>query len=175
MATLLAEYRKRHKKNFVSTTNEGVCFFDVNDLPALICLTSLSTRSCTTCTRCTERPCSMIVELFQPTVGTYYQSYHGHCEPDSDIVKLIEKFGIKEAKPFMPNTQRDLEIWLWRFFVSSGRVRLHASKRESIKELQTLEEMATVAMRYPKSFSTYYSMFETFLLGRKYLMFGGKL
>ena len=176
MASLLTEYRKRHKKTFVLPTNEGVCFFDLNGIPAAICLTSLAGRSYSTCYRCAERPCRMIAEVFRPHGHGYHGyniSMHTHIEPDTDILKLVDTQVIGGVVPFMPTSQRDLEFWLWRFFSLNLRSKPLYPKKETMPELSTLEEMVAVAMRQPKSYAVYYAMFELFIIGRKYLIYGG--
>src|SRR5579859_2893855 len=131
MANLLIEYCKRHNTEFVLPTNNGMCFFNHNDTPAFICLTSmrLHQQVCLLsptevpiegihsqkliCKKCSTKESLIIIELFGRRLANRFEFLlHDHIHPDTDIIKYIKDSGHENLKPVYLKTGRDIELWL---------------------------------------------------------------
>ena len=169
---LITEYRKRHRDDFIPLCHDGVCFFDLNKKPNLIALTSSACRSFQTCGDCeNNKDPNIIVEFFQALGNSFMVIGHHHVEPAADLTQLMrKKLGCEEYRPYFAPTPRHLETWLWRFCANSSRFRLKSA--ETDPQLKIVEQMVYAAQKQPKVYQAYYFAHETFLLQRKYLLFG---
>ena len=185
MANLINEYRRRHGLNFVLPLDEGLCYFDLAKKPGAIVTTSSPSRCATTCRQCLKHQPSLIAELFVHTGSAapnavYKQVAHEHVAPDTDLRSWVNQKigdGKKVYEPVEAMDDREVECWLWRFFVRHNPVfnRKWANKEEP---LRSLEQIAWVIDKYGKH-STYPALFEffyknlywQFTLGRKYLLY----
>jgi len=170
MSSLLVEYRKRHCSEAIWTANEGTCFFDIQGRPALIALISLPCRSLSTCYECEQG--MLALELFtQGPNRTFNIIYHRHVGPDTNLLNIIrEEAGYPQAIPFTAKDNRDVELWLWRFFENSRKpVRVYSA--ELNPQTKILEEMAQCAIKHPRSYAAYYAHYQAFIIARKYLLY----
>jgi len=184
MASLIQEYRERHGMNFVLAADEGVCFFDSGKKPGAIVLTSSHSRNITTCRGCLKPHGGLVAELFVQTgraypEATYRLFRHEHVDPDIDLRTWVnETIKAKDSyQPFAADNDRDLECWLWRFFIRHNPMfaRRWANKEEP---LRSLEQMAWAVNNtsqhtsHPRLFEGFYKgLYYTFMLGRKYLLY----
>lgn len=191
---LLSEYCKRSKNNFVIPTNDGICFFNEHNRPAIIGTTSVLPKAKQICYKCkilesndpfaaktTEYEKSVIiVELFVPDKYCGYSAdRHFHVSADSDVLKEISNYGYGNVEPVHLNHGRDIEIWLWNFFLFHSPIRRSAdwdrflsSQKTNTQPLKCYEQMAHCAINYPKIYEQYYNIYQSFVPGRKYLLFG---
>lgn len=174
MSSLLTEYCNRHRcAQYVLPTNDGMCFFNDHKRPAFVCLTSTYPRSYSTCMQCAQNN-SVIVEMFGPSREESFSfSGHSHVSPDTDISALVKDFS-----PVSLKSNDEIERWLWQFFIFHNRLRYSrvwktwSDEQETTSEpLRTHEQMAHCAIKYPRYFNIYYTMYLTFTVGRKYLLF----
>lgn len=171
MSSLLTEYRKRHRCDAIWPANDGVCFFDnILNRPSLIALCSLPCRAVSTCIYCEDG--TLALELFGHAPNRSYDLVtHRHIKPDSNLLNVIrEDIGYPDAIPFAARDNRDVEVWLWRFF-ENGKKPVRIYSTETNPELRTLEEMAQCAIKHPRTFAAYYSQVQAFVIARKYLLY----
>lgn len=177
---LLTEYYRRHGVNYLLPTNESYVFFeDCHETPMLVCLMSTHPRNYNTCYRCQHGSSGIIVEVFSPNRETpLLLTSHIHIKPDDDLLtKVINNFDCSFS-PFYAKNYRDIEVWLWRFFISHNRYKSSRSWiaiSESIKSkdeyLIATEQMASCALKNPKVYHSYYTMYQSVVSGRNYLLY----
>ena len=174
MSSLLTEYCKRHRNlGIVLPTQDGLCFFNDHKRPATVCLTSTYPRSYTTCIRCSQND-SVIVELFEPNrEDAFTHLGHHHVQPDYDIARFVGG-----QTPVFIKNYGDIELWLWHFFLFHNRLRYSRvwkawTDTQTIESepLRTREQMAQCAIRHQRIFNVYYNMYQTFTVGRNYLLY----
>lgn len=168
---LLVEYCKRHKTAFVLPTNGGLCFFNDYHLPSLVCLTSNTPKSITTCNLCGTDESSMIIEILS---GSLSLISHTHIHPDADILQYIKiNFDRRGLTPVYLKTGKEIEVWLWKFFLSHQHKLLnsYAWKIRNDESNDAYEQMTYCAMQFPRIYSTYYTLYQMCTAGRKYLLF----
>jgi hypothetical protein len=186
MVSLLTEYRNRHGMNFVVGVDEGLCFFDVGKKPSAIVMTSSHSRSISTCRQCLSHQGGLLTELFVHT-NTHFPNQcwkllrHEHLDPDVDLREWVNKHARDRGaayEPFMASDDRQLEAWLWRFFVRGNPLfnRKWTYKDEPFRSLEQMAWVIDNSGRHhnqPRLFESFYkSLFYTFMLGRKYLLYG---
>ena len=179
----MQEYRERHGMNFVLSVDEGVCFFDQNKKPAAVVLTSSHSRNITTCRQCLRHQGGLIAELFTLTgkafpEHVYKLTTHEHIDADLDLRKWVNdnlKTGSGTYEPVVAASDRELECWLWRFFIRHNPAlpKKWANKEEPFR---SLEQMAwAINNKYsgmPKLFEGFYkNLYYIFMLGRRYLIY----
>lgn len=186
MASLIVEYRKRHGLACVMSIDEGVTFFDVNKKPFAIAMTSSHSRSVTNCRECLNTTGGLIGELFVHT-GKFYpkQTYnmirHEHLEPDVDLCVWANKYASCKSKlePFIPSSDRELECWLWQFFIHNNPIFLRKWHNRD-EPMRSLEQIAWTIGNSGVNYKNNSQLFEyfyknvyyTFLLGRRYTIYG---
>jgi len=129
MSGLLEEYRRRHKLDSVVPINEGRLFFNIDDKPGFIALTSSYTKASRCCLDCYKQSDCITLEIF--TISIYPEcsrtAAHIHLKPDEDILEQISKiqdqlfpFDGQEhnIKPVIVTNERMQEMWLWEWFQS---------------------------------------------------------
>ena len=175
---LLVEYCKRRRTEFVLPTNDGLCFFNTAGQPTLVCLTSHTPKSFSTCGRCVSNQ-SMTIELFTFR-DALSQIIHDHVQPDTDLLHYTRSLLGVNLEPVYLKNHRDTEIWLWHLFAANYR------KLRDLRSWQTwngnhpfdcdlrraYEQMTHCAMHLPRVYNVYYTMYQTFVAGRKYLLYG---
>ncbi len=179
MGNLLNEYRKRHKLDFVwSSCANGVCFFSKGGKPSLICLTSEPMRSLSTCPKCkNHKEGDIVVELVSFPGNKELSLVHDHIHPDTDLNVLVKKNIGEELNPFQAKTYKDLEVWLWSFFLQLRPIQgTHWQRfrkmQKGSKCSQVVEQMFWAACHSPAIYRFYYhSFYSVYLLGRNYLMY----
>lgn len=171
MANLFDEYCKRHHLKCALPINDGLFFFNSLNKPALICLTGNSPRTYSYCSAC-KTP-NIAVEFFTPDRDEGYEHiYHAHVDPDLDILAYTKKHISKTAEPVYLKEEKEIECWLWNFFLLNSRLRLSSSFKlwSSIQPtINPYEQMAWCAMKAPMVFNSYYNLYQTFTAGRKYI------
>jgi hypothetical protein len=183
--SLITEYRKRHNLNCVMSIDEGVTFFDVNKKPHAIVLTSSHSRSVTNCRACLSHSEGLIGELFIHNDACYPQNVyrmvrHEHLEADVDLCAWANTHipGQVKLEPFITSSERKLECWLWQFYIKNhpSYHRKWANKDEPDRSLEQIAWTIDKALNYdssPRLFESFYkSIYYTFLLGRKYTIYG---
>jgi len=185
VASLIQEYRERHGMNFVLAVDEGLCFFDVSRKPAAIVLTSSPSRNITTCRECLLPRGGLIAELFvltgQPYPSqTYKLAKHEHINPDTDLrwwVNDVLKGKEGTYEPFIATNDRDIECWLWRFFIRHHPLfqKKWANKDEPFRSLEQMAWTINNSGQHnsqPRLFEGFYkTLYYTFMLGRRYLLY----
>jgi hypothetical protein len=173
MPNLLVEYLKRHKYEYVPLCHNGVCFFDGGSpRNHAIALTSLACRSFSTCTDCDREiaKSTIIVEMFTMGYnGSFAQVFHKHMPQNTDLTALVNKYALYDDKPLKPiyaKSQKELEVWLWKFLIRD----LAYKPKETKPEMLDLEPIAWAAFKNPKLYASYYMAYEAFLVNRKYLL-----
>lgn len=185
VTSLVTEYRKRHGITCVLSVDEGVTFFDANKKPAAIVLTSSHSRSVTNCRQCLQHKGGLIGELFVHNNQFFPKDVcqlhrHEHVEADVDLCAWANANAPGKAilEPFTASSDRELECWLWQFYIRNNPAYL---RKWSNKEdpARSLEQMAWTVdssgnsqgdLRLFESF--YKSIYYTFLLGRRYTIYG---
>lgn len=164
-------------------TNDGLCFFNDHKRPGLIALTSTSPKSHQTCYRCGSESSWVILELFIPNRDDIFTCvFHDHIHPDANLVKEVRaaacNTNVEIATPVYLKNGRDIEVWLWSFFLFHSRLRRSRNwvnwvdqQTTTAEPLRSYEQMVNCAMNHPKVFNLYYTMYQTFVPGRKYLLF----
>lgn len=171
---LLLEYSKRHSLCCVPPTNAGVCFFEGNGLQFVV-LTSTATRSVNACSNCNRNDGTIIFELFFPTSQGCVLYAHVHIDPNEDLLKVIERVRGIKSKP-VTCSYKNTEVWLWQLFINNNRLSQNANWVRLLSELpkqeplRTHEQMAWVSSNCPKIFNHFYNMYQTLMVGRKYLL-----
>lgn len=182
MANLLNEYRRRHKLDFVWAINDGVCFFTKSGMLPVICVTSDNTRPVGTCKRCNTLNTTLVAECF--TLGDTDHAkecvLHDHINPDADICKLVTSNIGEGYKPYMARSQREIEVWLWDYFLqfkpfasARGWRELREEQRESNEDHfdKAVTQMLWAAKTQPHIYRYYYErVYQPLLLGRKYML-----
>lgn len=175
MANLLTEYRERHKTNFILPIDEGVCFFNLNKKPHLICLTSSLSRNYSTCRQCLKHIGGLIAEVFLYNSTNYFSLIkHEHIDPDLDLGNFVNKVTNEKLIPFVAYSEIDVECWLWNFYLSNYEVFLRKWENK-VEPCRMLEQVSFCFQDRGnfKHLETFYTKFyQTFLLGRKYILFG---
>jgi hypothetical protein len=196
MTTLMMEYRQRHNKNFILPAQAGLLFFNkevtgwckdhsrprsqcffcktetTEYQPALIVTTNLQGQASTTCNKCGQIYPGVILELFVPAISerSWERFKHFHIAPDVNIIKALNI----ELVPFSTKKPRDLEVWLWKWYLlhreMSNTQSIAWNKYLSKQKNEDLENMAWCAMKMPSFYSSYQNLCQFFLLGRKYLL-----
>lgn len=185
MTSLITEYRKRHGLNCVLSMDEGVTFFDAGKRPAAIVMTSSHSRSVTNCRQCLSHEGGLIGELFVHTGQSYpHPTFkmvrHEHIEADIDLRAWANRYaGEKEAlEPYIAPSDRDVECWLWRFFVRNNQsfARKWQNKDEPFRSLEQIAwaiDNSGTHQSQPRVFEAFYkTLYYTFRLGRKYTIYG---
>lgn len=172
MASLIVEYRQRYRMDFVLPADEGVLFFDVNKKPAAVALISSLSKNNTTCRNCNSHRAGLISEIFIPTNKNLLSlKYHDHIGPDIDLNKYVnERLNSKAYVPYIANGDRDAEGWLWRYFLQVHKIKFtNITSKNS--NMRTIEQMLFCVANHPKLYELYYkSLYQTLLIGRKYLL-----
>jgi hypothetical protein len=185
VANLINEYRRRHGLNFVLPLDEGLCYFDLAKKPGAIVLTSSPSRSITTCRQCLKHQQVLVAELFIHTGlvapdPVFKQVAHEHIHPDTDLRTWVnEKIGDpkKVYEPVEATDDRDVEVWLWRFFTRHNPIfnRKWTNKEEPFRSLEQISwviDKYGKHSNYPALFEFFYkNLYYTFTLGRKYLLY----
>lgn len=179
MANLMTEYFRRHKENYILPTNEGVCFFNEHKRNALICLTSVTPKAISTCLKCGVEDASITVELIKPHPDEGFRIHlHDHIAPDTDLNEYVTSKGIGSLTPVSLKDTREIEVWFWNFFLFHNRLRRSRVWQTWVKTQTTTDEltkcyeqMTRCAANWPKIYPVYYNIYQTLLVGRKYLLF----
>lgn len=174
---LITEYCNRHNTEFLIPTNNGVLFFNDYKRPALICLTSNTPKAFTACPLCASEETLMTVELFAPGKDSSFTHVaHHHVHPDTDLLQHINKQAGIDLKPVRLTSSRDMECWLWSFFLFHHRLRRSRNWMAWREQLEitcevsrTYAEMTHCAVKFPRYYANYYTIYQTFTVGRKYL------
>jgi hypothetical protein len=185
VTSLITEYRKRHGLTCVMSVDEGVTFFDSNKKPSAIVMTSSHSRSVTNCRECLGHKGGLIGELFVHTgqhhpKQVYRLARHEHIEADVDLCAWANKHnpGGSKLEPFTPSSDREVECWLWQFFIRNNPAYLRkwANKEEPLRSIEQMAWTIDNSGNYPnqpRTFECFYkSLYYTFLLGRKYTIYG---
>jgi hypothetical protein len=180
MGSLLSEYRTRHKVDFVWAAGiNGVCFFAKGGRPHSICLVSDLRIACTRCTECLlQNKETSIVEFVSFDQKGKLEIFHNHMPPNLDLNILAEIHAGESCQAFTARSSRDLEAWLWVFFLE-GTKPIRGKRWQSFRRGQrggratkAVEQMMWVALHYPVIYQRYYSNFyQSYLLGRNYLLY----
>lgn len=172
MSNLAVEYFRRHGSNVVLPTNDGVVFF--NDL---ICLTSVSPKTVNCCSYC-GKDYRIVVEFIATTRDKAVNViFHGHVEPDTDLVKCMKNF-YSDSKPVYLKNNTEIEVWLWNYYLLKSKLHLSKTWKEFAQTLTTKEPFRTnqmltwCALNLTRVFQSYYSLYQTVVVGRKYLLYG---
>jgi hypothetical protein len=105
---------------------------------------------------------------------------HEHIEADVDLCAWANANtpGGAKLEPFIAASDRELECWLWQFFIRNNQtyVRKWANKDEPQR---SLEQMAWTVdgsgdhQCQPRLFESFYkTIYYRFLLGRRYTIYG---
>ncbi len=183
MTSLITEYRKRHGLKCIMSVDEGVTFFDSNKKPSAIVMTSSHSRSVTNCRQCLSHSGGLIGELFVHTGQCYPKQVcqlvrHEHMEADVDLHSWANKHatGISELQPFIPSEDKELDCWLWQFFIRNNPIYLRkwTNKNEIARSMEQIA-WTIDSSKMPnnsRQFEAFYKYFYyTFLLGRKYTIY----
>lgn len=179
MANLMTEYFRRHGDQHVMATNDGICVFNEHKRPAMIALTSIAPKSLSCCANCAYPERGIAIEILEPSRDQPFAlTSHLHVPPDTDIKKYIISNGYNNYCPVYLKNNRELEIWLWNFFLFHSRLRRSrnwaktcSEQSETDEPTRTYEQMAQCAILWPKYFAQFYIMYQTVVSGRKYLIF----
>lgn len=183
MTSLITEYRKRHGLSCIMSVDEGVTFFDSGKKPTAIVMTSSLSRTVTNCRACLAHKGGLIGEVFVHTgkchpEPTFRLARHQHIEADIDIRAWANEHAGPGLEPMVARSDRDIEAWLWRFFIRNNPVfaRKWANKDET---LRAIEQMAWAVdnsgshQGQPRVFDSFYkNLYYTFILGRRYTIYG---
>lgn len=169
MSTLLAEYRYRHGINGIWPMNEGLLFFERNNEPALIAITSSFTKSINVCASCPKNSGGITLELFglAKFPVCIQRITHTHMPPDSDVVNYVVNHvpNGEQYKPIVSTGDRFQEEWLWRFFIRSRAF------NGALKESFWIDQMMWVAKNKPKHFSIFYQqVYSICMINRTYIL-----
>lgn len=183
MGNLLNEYRRRHNSNFIWGSSDGVCFFNKNRKPAAICLLTDMCRAGTVCDYCSGRQPRFVCEVF--TLNRWGSREplkilaHDHIDVDIDVSKFMSKLDANFV-PYHAKDQKDIEAWVWNFFLqlqpfSRCDSYIEFAKKQDKKDsntMRSLEQMIWAATNMPEIFSVYYARFyQLSVIGRNYLLY----
>lgn len=174
MATLLVEYNRRHRTNFIWPCQAGTAFFnDEKGDPAIAALTSLQGQSFSTCDRCLLPYTGVVIELFAPGNSAnvdFVSLGHNHVAPDIDVIKFMSEKNLKVI-PYFAQNNRDLEIWVWKWFTSCYSMDSASWRNFHKHKRSALDQMAWTAFHDSFAYSRFYQLCLTFLPGRKYILY----
>ncbi len=178
MSNLATEYFKRHKIKCVAPTNDGFCFFNNYNIPALVCLTSTTPKCYKGCPTCNKSNTPITIELFTVDSQGKHQLYdHYHAHPDENLLSSLKErtrlLGTLTPVYFKNNQQ--IELWLWQFFITNNKIKQTSSwpfaTKSNPSQTNLYEEMLWCAMKNYRFFNCYYTMYQELTAGRKYLLF----
>jgi hypothetical protein len=183
MGNLLSEYRRRHKSDFIWGMTDGVCFFNKNRRPFAICLLSDPTKALSNCDRCWQRPtkfiCEIICSSFNKKTNNINIVRHEHINADEDLSKFMKKIDAGLV-PYLARDHRDIETWLWNYFVQFKPFKKPIIFDEYVKNQdkrqsgisKALDQMLWCAINYPSIYSLFYEdLYTHILVGRNYLLY----
>jgi hypothetical protein len=175
VTNLLTEYRKRRNLDYLPVLHDGLCFFNPKKQTnsPIIATTSLACRTFSTCNECDDKYNMLTVELFQPGYGgSFALLSHKHVDQSTDLKQHVNKECNWQLEPFFANSNRSLEFWLWDFCFKQMKKNnnMRMSLFEDDPTMKNLEEMAQVAIKYPRQYHIYYLAYEAFLISRKYML-----
>jgi hypothetical protein len=172
---LQVEYQRRHGDySHIPLCHNGVCFFDLEEKPSIVAMTSLTCRPVSTCPKC-ETSGGFVVELFVPGYAGSPQMMGHYHYPDycDNLLSIMKKLGYGAYTPFYASEPRDLELWLWKF--CTGNSKMWGLKSvETNPKLKILEQIVHSVQKHPKLYTAYVAAHDLFLPQRKYLLFGEK-
>jgi len=186
MGSLLEEYRQRNGISGVWPVNEGTLFFNCNNRPALICITSSHSKAHKTCPACPANRAGITLEIFRCTKSKecYRREAHLHMPPDGDLLYYVERH-IKDGAKYVPvimHTERELEGWAWKFFLETqpfkgaAKTKFQAlvDEQQQSKEgndTAWITQMAWAARKYPEQFRSFYlQVYSLCLINRTYIL-----
>lgn len=182
MSNLLNEYRKRHRSNFIWATNDGVCFFGKNHRPGAVCVVSDPARSIQDCSKCRNGKNLLVCEIYEPFIRNHSGCiYHNHITADTDLAKILANIN-KSYVPYFAHNQKDIEAWLWNFFLqtkpfvngsSAWMAFLQNQKKDKESNvMKLLSQMVWCVEFCPYIYAHFYDyVYRPFLLGRTYLLY----
>lgn len=207
MSGLLEEYRKRHAIDYVCGINEGRLFFNIDDQPAFIVLTSSYTKCFRSCSACYEKSDCVTLEVFSANLFPECARIvtHVHLNPDESILDQVNKShqtlfpftsGTEKITPFVANSERSQEMWLWNLFNSlspldspyfnqdefSSSTRAGKAFKKIVQdqikkkidpELMFQEQVMWYSKNAPALLQTFYNdLYSLCMIGRKYILNG---
>jgi hypothetical protein len=186
MGNLLSEYRRRHNSNFIWASNDGICFFNKNRKPAAICLVTETSRVINHCDLCHVRQPKFICEIYSPNkfnnIGELINLLcHEHIEADADVTQVINKID-SSLMPYYAKDQKDIESWLWNFFLQTDPFskKYSNSFEEFVKQqgnrnsnvMRSIEQMLWTISTVPNIYPIYYQkLYQPFIIGRNYMLY----
>lgn len=184
MSNLLGEYRRRHNSNFIWAATDGVCFFNKNKKPAAVCVLTEPIRSVYGCCSCSSSLPKFVCEFFTPSSMLSNRRVinmikHEHIGADTDISKVAAKID-SNFVPFVAKDQKDIESWLWSFFLQTDPFNRYHDFDLFVKNqdkkmpnfIKATDQMVWTICNAPDLYSLYYSkLYQPFLIGRHYLLY----
>ena len=186
MGSLLEEYRRRHGITCVWPVNEGTLFFERNNRPELICITSSHSKAHAVCPACPVNRGGITLEIFRrgSSRGCCRRVAHVHMPPDGDLLHYVERHvrGGSGYSPVIIHTERELERWTWEFFLQThpfkgdAKLRFQAlledQKRTGEDERTSwITQMVWTMRSFPSHFRNYYlHVYSICLVNRTYIL-----
>lgn len=184
MGNLLSEYRRRHNSNFIWASNDGVCFFNKNRKPAAVCLLTDACRAVSSCDFCHSRQPKFVCEVVEPAERFHMRYlikllFHEHVEVDIDVAKVMGSLDDSYV-PYHAKDQKDIETWLWHFFLQTRPFVKYPQFEQFAKEqdkkqsnvMRSLDQMLWTASTLPSTYAIFYErMYLPFVVGRNYLLY----
>lgn len=160
MTSLLREYNKRNKTEYLSPIDEGILFVE-NEKNSYICLVSSPQRSRKNCPSCIHKN-NFILEVF-PGFFEDRIPLHVHMLIEENLLNYLPKGNI-----FYPTDQYEIESWLWNYFKKYSQY----SKELKTKNQDMISEMIHYSEYKPNVLNYYIANYYTFyLLNKKYIAF----
>jgi len=182
MGSLLEEYRKRHQIDCVWPVNEGVLFFDLDDKPSVIALTSSFTKQLHVCPACPKNAHGICLEIFRSYrfPSCLQRVTHTHMPPDADLLEYIRSHVPKGDKsvPRICKSERDQERWLWGFFLEADPFhalplwdKFVANHETENPELLWIEQAFWTMLNLPDHLRRFYdTVYSVCMVNRRYIL-----
>lgn len=182
MSGLMTEYRKRHGLKSICPINEGVLFFNKNNAPAIIALTSSYTKSVLTCAFCPMNAESITLEIFCHSDDRHdlkQRVVHTHIPPDGDLIEyVINHMPSQNYQPYVSLGERDQERWLWEFYQNTSRMKAitqggkkSQKTKQAFSHTNWLEQAISFSINYPSEFKLFYDLiYQPCLIARRYIL-----